>query len=225
MGVSHQEQILIVGCGRVGLELALSISRQGYVVTIIDSNPRAFDRLGTDFRGRTVQGEAFDKETLERAGIKTAHAFAAVTASDSANVVAARIARDIYHIEHVIARVYDPRRTPIYEKLGLQTIASSSWGAKRIEQIILHPGLHSLYAPGDGEVQIYELSVSEEWTGRKIADLLPANGVLPVAMVRGGRASLPTRETTLLAHDLLQVSATSEAVGVIRQRLHESGVK
>lgn len=225
MGVSHQEQILIVGCGRVGLELALSISRQGYVVTIIDSNPRAFDRLGTDFRGRTVQGEAFDKETLERAGIKTAHAFAAVTASDSANVVAARIARDIYHIEHVIARVYDPRRTPIYEKLGLQTIASSSWGAKRIEQIILHPGLHSLYAPGDGEVQIYELSVSEEWTGRKIADLLPANGVLPVAMVRGGRASLPTRETTLLAHDLLQVSATSEAVGLIRQRLHESGVK
>lgn len=225
MGAKHQEQIIIVGCGRVGLELALSISQQGYAVTIIDANPRAFDRLGADFRGRTVQGEAFDKETLERAGIAEAHAFAAVTASDSANVVAARIARDIYHIEHVVARVYDPRRTPIYEKLGLQTIASSSWGAKRIEQIILHPGLQSLYAPGNGEVQIYELSVGEEWEGRKIADLLPPEGVLPVALVRGGRASLPTRDTPLQAHDLLQVSAASEAVGLIRQRMRENGVK
>ncbi len=225
MGATHQERIIIVGCGRVGLELALSVSQQGYAVTVIDANPRAFDRLGPDFRGRTVQGEAFDKESLERAGIKDAHALAAVTASDSANVVAARIARDIYHVEHVVARVYDPRRSPIYEKLGLQTIASSSWGAKRIEQIILHPGLQSLYAPGNGEVQIYELSVSDDWDGRKIADLLPADGALPVAIVRGGRASLPTRDMALQAHDLLHVSATSEAVGLIRQRLHKNGAK
>lgn len=225
MGVKHEEHIIIVGCGRVGLELAQSISRQGYAVTVVDANPRAFDRLGPDFRGRTVQGEAFDKETLERAGITNAHAFAAVTASDSANVVAARIARDIYHVEHVVARVYDPRRTPIYEKLGLQTIASSSWGAKRIEQIMLHPGWQSLYAPGNGEVQLYEISVPDEWNGRTIDDLLPAEGALAAGLVRGGRASLPTRATPLQAHDLLQISATLEALSVVRQRLRVNGEK
>jgi trk system potassium uptake protein TrkA len=222
MGALHKEQIIIVGCGRVGVELALSISRQGYALAVVDQNPRAFDRLGPDFRGRTVQGEAFDREVLQRAGIETAHAFAAVTASDSANIVAARIARDIYHVEHVVARVYNPRRAPIYEKLGLQTVASSSWGAKRIEQLILHSGWQSVNIAGNGEVQIYEISVSEEWAGRKVSDLVPSEGAIPVALVRAGRGSLPTRDTVLRAHDLLQVSATGEAIDLLRGRLREN---
>ncbi len=225
MRAKHKEQIIIVGCGRVGVELALSISQQGYAVTIVDQNPHAFDRLGPDFRGRTVQGEAFDREALARAGIETAHAFAAVTASDSANIVAARIARDIFHVEHVVARVYNPRRAPIYEKLGLQTITSSSWGAKRIEELILHPGLQSMFAAGNGEVQIYEVSVSEEWAGRKAGDLVPAEGAILVALARGGRGSLPTRDTVLQTHDLLQISATGDAFNLLSQRLHGGGEK
>src|SRR3990170_3610224 len=127
MGNPHKDEIVVVGCGRVGAELAMSISRQGHTITVIDVNPRTFDRLGPNFKGKTVQGEGLDRDVLQRAGIETAHALAAVTASDSANIVTARIARDLYHVPHVVARVYNPRRAPIYEKLNLQTVASSSW--------------------------------------------------------------------------------------------------
>jgi len=223
MGTGSRQQIIIVGCGRVGMELALSVWRKNHSVTVVDSNPRAFDRLGPEFRGRMVQGEAFDQDVLTRAGIETADAFAAVTASDSANIVAARVARDIYHVDHVVARVYNPRRTPVYEKLGLQTIISSSWGAQRIEQLILHPDLQSLSSAGNGEVQIYEISVPQEWEGRKISELVPPAAAIPVALARGGRGSLPTPETILQADDLLQVSATAEGVALLRQRLPENG--
>jgi trk system potassium uptake protein len=216
MGTGTRQQIIIVGCGRVGVELAISIWQKNHTVTVVDSNPRAFDRLGPEFRGRTVQGEAFDQDVLKRAGIETTDAFAAVTASDSANIVAARVARDIYHVHHVVARVYNPRRTPVYEKLGLQTIISSSWGAQRIEQLILHPDLQSISSAGNGEVQIYEISIPQEWEGRRIKELVPPETAIPVALARGGRGSLPTPETILKAHDLLQVSATEDGVAALR---------
>src|SRR5574341_883313 len=146
MGTGTQQQIIVVGCGRVGRELALSVFRKGHSVAVVDVNPSAFDRLGSEFRGRTGQGDGFAEDVLKRAGIETADAVAAVTTSDSVNIVVARVARDLYHIPHGVARVYNPRRAPIYEKLGLQTIASSSWGAQRIEQLILHPGLQSVYS-------------------------------------------------------------------------------
>jgi trk system potassium uptake protein TrkA len=223
MGSGSQQQIIIVGCGRVGTELALSTFQKGHLVTVVDSNPDAFERLGPGFRGRTVQGDGFNQDTLKRAGIETADAFAAVTASDSVNIVAARVARDLFHIRHVVARVYNPRRTPIYEKLGLQTIASSSWAAQRIEQLILHPDLQSVYVAGNGEVQIYEISIHEDWEGRPIGDLVPAEGAIPVALARGGRGSLPKRDTLLKAHDLLQVSATEAGAALLRQRLKTNG--
>jgi trk system potassium uptake protein TrkA len=121
--------------------------------------------------------------------------------------------------------VYNPRRAPIYEKLGLQTIASSSWGAQRIEQLILHPGLQSVYAAGNGEVQIYEVSVPHAWEGRTVGDLVPEVNALPVAIARGGRACLPARDTVLHAQDILQVSATDEGARVLRERLHANREK
>lgn len=225
MGTGTQQQIIIVGCGRVGGELALSVFRKGHSVAVVDSNPRAFDRLGSEFRGRTVQGDGFAEDVLKRAGIETADAVAAVTTSDSVNIVVARVARDLYHIPHVVARVYNPRRAPIYEKLGLQTIASSSWGAQRIEQLILHPGLQSVYSAGNGEVQIYEVSVPHGWDGGAVGDLVPDVNALPVAIARGGRACLPDRSTILRAHDVLQVSATDEGAAILRQRLQSRGEK
>lgn len=221
---THHENIVIIGCGRVGAELAQTISRKGFAVAVMDVNVEAFERLGAGFRGRTVQGDALDREALRRAGIETAHAVAAVTTSDSANIMAARIARDIYHVEHVVARVYDPSRAPIYERMGLQTIASSSWGAKRIEQLLLHPGLQSVYSAGNGEVQIYEISVPEEWDGRLITDLLPAGQALAVALARGGRGQLPPPDLLLQLHDILQVSATAEGAAALRQALSQDEV-
>lgn len=219
------ENVLIVGCGRVGVELAGSISAKGHHVTVMDSNLHAFDRLGAGFRGRTVQGDALDQDALRRAGIAQAHGVAAVTTSDSANIVAARIARDIFHVEHVVARVYDPSRAPIYEHMGLQTITSSSWGARRIEQLLLHPGLRSLVAAGNGEVQLYEITVPEAWAGRALRDVLPAGQALPSSVVRGGRALLPDPGFELHDNDLLQVSATAEGAAALRQLLNENGRK
>ena len=223
MGTGSQQNVIIVGCGRVGAELALSVFRQGHNVAVIDSSVHAFDRLGPEFRGRTVQGDAIDQDVLRRAGIESADALAAVTTSDSVNIIVARVARDMFHVAHVVARVYNPRRAPVYEKMGLQTIASSSWGAQRIEQLILHPGLQSVCSAGNGEVQVFEISVPDGWEGRRVRDLVPDPNALPVALTRGGRACLPDWDTTLRAHDLLQVSATAEGAATLRERLQTTG--
>ena len=220
---SHKGPIVIVGCGRVGMELAQSIAAQGHPVAVMDSNPKAFDRLGPSFRGRMVQGDALDQEGLKRAGIESAHGLAAVTSSDSANIVTARIARDIFKVTHVVARVYDPMRGPIYERLRLQTIASSSWGSRRIEQLLLHPGLQSVVTAGNGEVQVFEIAVPEAWDGRRLGDLLPTGEALPVALARGGRALLPGLDTTLHAQDFLHVSATAAGAASLRQLLRVPG--
>lgn len=214
-----KKHIIIAGCGRVGRELAKSIFTMGYAVTVVDSDSRTFDRLGYDFEGRTVQGDIFDQDVLKRTGIKDAFAFAAVTNSDSVNIVATRIARDVYHVPHAIARIYNPRSTPIYEKLGLQTVSSSSWGAQRIAQLIFHPGIHSVYSAGNGEVQIYEIIINDEWHGHKLAELVPSKEAITVAIGRGGRASLPTPDTILQVHDILQISATDEGAALLQRRL------
>lgn len=215
-------KIIVVGCGRVGVELALSL-QAGHLVTVIDSDPRAFDRLGLHYSGRTVRGEALDRDVLLRAGVETADALAAVTASDNVNVIVASVARKIYRIQRVVTRVYSPRRRPIYEKLNVQTVASSSWGAHRIEQLLVHPGLQSLFAAGNGEVQVYEMPIPDEWSGRKVADLVPVGTALPVALARGGRGLLPGADTLFETDDVLQVSATDAGIKILRERVHANG--
>lgn len=211
-------RIIIVGCGRVGVELALSLADE-HVVTVIDTNAQAFDRLGADFRGRTVQGEGFDEEVLRRAGIETTDALAAVTSSDNVNVVVARMAREVYHIDRVVARVYQPRRIPTYEKFGLQTVASSSWGANRIAQLLVHPGLQSIGSVGNGEVQIYEITVPEAWRGRRLDELLPEGQAIGAAFARGGRGELPDPGLVLQPRDVLHVSVTRDGLTELRRRI------
>jgi trk system potassium uptake protein len=214
--------IVIVGCGRVGVELALAL-HQDHSVSVIDRNVHAFDRLGLHFSGRAIHGHGMDRTALERAGIETAQALAAVTSSDNVNAIVARIARDIYHVQRVVARLYNPRRAAVYEKLDLQTISSSSWGARRIEQLLIHPGMQSVSSAGNGEVQIYELTVPPEWSGRKISDLVPMEHAIPVTLARNGKGFLPRAESTLESQDILQVSSTPEGVRVLRERIHENG--
>jgi trk/ktr system potassium uptake protein len=214
--------VIIVGCGRVGAELALSLCADHHIC-VIDQSPSAFERLSTDFRGRTLQGKALDRDVLIRAGVESADALAAVTTSDNANAIVGKIARDVFHIRRVVARIYNPRRAPLYEKLGLQTVASSSWGAQRIEQLIVHPKLQSTYLAGKGEVQIYETNVPEDWNGRKISELVPVGQALPVALTREGQAILPSAGTILQTQDDLLISATQEGVALLRERLHVNG--
>jgi len=214
--------VIVVGCGRVGVELALSICRK-HVVTVVDPKPLAFDRLGADFHGRAVRGDGLDKEALLRAGIENAEALAAVTNSDNVNVVVARITRDLFHIPRVIARVYNPRRALVYEKLGIQTVASSSWGAMRIEQYILNPGLESVFSAGNGEVQLYEIIIPQAWDGHPLGDLMPEHDAQAMAVVRSGKAKVPDRSFLLHAQDILHIGATGESITVLNQHLHAYG--
>jgi len=214
--------VIIVGCGRVGVELALSLYNE-HLVTVIDPDPRSFDRLGLHFSGRTVQGEGMDRNVLVRAGIDTANALAAVTAFDNVNVIVARIAREVFQVKRVATRVYNPRRLPIYEKLNLQTVSSSSWGAHRIQELLIHPNLQSLVSAGNGEVQIYETTIPAEWAGHKVTDLVPAESAIPVSLARGSKSMLPRAEMMLEADDILQVSASTEGLNILRQRIHDNG--
>lgn len=223
MADKSRQHIIIIGCGRLGAELARSLSQKKHSLAIIDSNERAFERLGPDFRGRTVHGQSIDQDVLMRAGIQEAHAFAAVTSSDSVNIVTARVARDIYNVEHVFARVFSPGKTAIYEKLGLQTVSTSSWGAQRFEQLILHPGVRSFATAGNGEVQMYEMTIPHEWAGRPLTELVPAEHAIAIALTRAGRAALPAQDMRLQQDDILQVSATGPGVALIRQRLKLNG--
>jgi trk system potassium uptake protein TrkA len=196
--------VLIVGCGREGSELARSIVQKGHSVTIVDVNPANFDRLGPDFRGRTVQGYSIDRGTLERAGIEQADAFAATTQSDNENIVAARIARDVFNVKRVVARVYNPGRREVYERLGLQSITSTSWGARRLEQILLHPGVIDLEI-GRGDVKLLSVRVPEGWRDLSVTDVCNGEAVV-CAIERDGHAFVPRPDERLQTGDIAAIT-------------------
>jgi len=211
--------IVVVGCGRVGSELAYQLYRKGHQVTVIDQTASAFNNLHPDFRGRKVEGELLSREVLHRAGIEEADGLAAVTNSDSFNVVAAHLARTAYRVPRVVSRNFDPRFRPLHEAFGLQVVSSSIWAAQQTEEFLCQAPSRTLFSAGSGEVQIYELIVPEGWQGRSLRDLLSDVQCVAVALVRGGQAALPVAEMKLETGDLLYLSATAEGMEVLRSRL------
>lgn len=205
-------KIIIVGCGRVGAALAQSMAANQHDVTVVDSNPTAFDRLGVSFRGRTVVGICFDRDVLLRAGIKSADAFAAVTSSDNANALAARIARDRFAVPRVIARIYDPQRRALYDKLGLETISSASWGAAQIERLLTAPEFQSVYSICDGEVQLVQVMVEDALNGRPASLLTQPDESIVVALTRASRTFIPKPDTVLQIGDIVMVGVKAEAM-------------
>ena len=211
---------IVLGCGRVGAELCYRLYKAGHQVVVVDSNKQAFNRLHSDFRGRTLEGEGLSESVLERAGIREAHGLAAVTNSDTLNAVAAHIARAFYDVPNVVARNYDPNLRSIIEAFGLQTVGSTYWGAQRVEELLMNPMQKVVYSPGNGEVEIYEVLIPEEWNNRTLGELLDQlKGCYPVALSRAGRASLPDMDTKLHEGDLLNVSSTFEGIGTLTARL------
>ncbi|HWQ70438.1 MAG TPA: NAD-binding protein [Patescibacteria group bacterium] len=210
---------IIVGCGRVGAELAYRLFQKGHQVTVIDQVAAAFHNLPTDFRGRTVEGEALASDILRRAGIEKADGLAAVTNSDSLNVVVAHVATTVYHVPQVVVRNYHPRWRPLHEAFGLQVVSSTSWGAQRIEELLYPAFAKCVFSAGNGEVEIYELSVSEAWHGHTLQDLLHAGQCLAVALTRAGKAILPSSEEPLEVGDILYLSSTMEGIETLRERL------
>ena len=211
---------IVLGCGRVGAELCYRLYKAGHQVVVVDSNKQAFNRLHSDFRGRTLEGEGLAESVLERAGIREADGLAAVTNSDTLNAVAAHIARAFYDVPNVVARNYDPNLRSIIEAFGLQTVGSTYWGAQRVEELLMNPMQKVVYSPGNGEVEIYEVLIPEEWNNRTLGELLDQlKGCYPVALSRAGRASLPDADTKLHEGDLLNVSSTFEGIGTLTARL------
>ncbi len=216
-------KLIIVGCGRLGSALALATAREGHEVTVVDRNLEAFDRLGAEFHGRTVQGEVLHRDVLRRAGIEEADGLAAVTPDDHVNLVVARVAAHQFKVPNVVARVYDPRHLPLFEDLGVQTVSSAVWGAERLRQLLTHPGVVSLASFGHGEVSLVEVRVPAAWEGRTLEDLYADTALHPAVVLRSGAALLPTSPTFILEEgDLLVLAVSREALARLKALLHQA---
>jgi trk system potassium uptake protein TrkA len=197
--------IVILGCGRVGSLLAHRLDEGGHSVAVVDQDPKAFARLGPDFAGTTVTGMGFDRETLEAAGISRAHAFAAVSSGDNTNIIAARVARETYGVEQVIARIYDPERAEVYQRLGIPTVATVSWTAGQIMRGLLPLGAQEEFVDATGEMTLAEVHLADSWFGRGYRDLEMGASARVAFITRYGKPFLPDGQTVLQQGDLVHL--------------------
>jgi trk system potassium uptake protein TrkA len=207
--------IVIMGCGRVGGALTVELAKAGHSVAIIDRRPEAFDRLPPGFDARTIVGQGFDREVLEAAGIKEARGFVAVSNGDNSNIVAARIAREHFHVPKVIARIYDPRRAEIYEKLDIPTIASVRWAAARIMFLLFHGQEEVKESFAGGTLLHIQREAPDHLTGKPIQSVVSQGEVEVIAIERGGNAFLPAEGATFQQGDLVHFVVTTAAVGTL----------
>jgi trk system potassium uptake protein TrkA len=211
---------IIVGCGRVGSELAMLLSRRGHDVTIIDHVGSSFSHLDPAWRGRTIEAEAMAEGVLKRAGIEQADSLASVTDSDAVNAVVAHVASTVYNVPSVVSRNYDPRWRPLHEAMGLRMVSSTAWGAQRLEELLESRRTRPVFSAGNGEVEIYELDVPKSWDGKLLAELVGGLECAVVSITRGGRATMPAPKATLEAGDLIHVGAGIAGVTALRGRLY-----
>lgn len=197
--------IVILGCGRVGASLAHALDELGHSVAVVDMDPGSFRRLGPDFSGATVTGVGFDRETLEKAGIGKADAFAAVSSGDNTNILAARVARETYGVDKVVARIYDPKRAEIYERLGIPTVATVAWTTGQILRRLFPMGAEEEYRDPSGSVALAEVHVGPTWIGHRVQELQQLTDARVAFLTRYGNVVLPTHETVLQEGDLVHM--------------------
>ncbi|MDX6285307.1 MAG: trk/ktr system potassium uptake protein [Frankiales bacterium] len=197
--------VVIMGCGRVGSSLAHILEAQGHTVAVIDRNPEAFRRLGPDFEGRRITGFGFDRDTLHEAGIEKAGAFAAVSNGDNSNIIAARVARETFGIESVVARIYDPGRAEVYQRLGIPTVATVRWTADQILRRLLPHGAEPEWRDPTGAVVLAEVHVGERWLGQAVTTLEATTGARVAFLTRLGEALVTDGKTVIQEGDLVHV--------------------
>ncbi len=205
-------KVIIMGCGRVGEQLARLMVAEGHQVAVIDYDESALERLGPDFKGQKVVGVGFDQQVLVQAGIEQADAFAATSSSDNANIVAARTARTYFRVPRVVARLYDPRRAEIYQRLGLRTISSTTWGAERIRELLTDADLDPKLAFGSGEVTLVSVEVPAALVGRLVRDLSVPTEIVVAAITRQGRAFIPTSGSEFQEGDEIHLVVLASAM-------------
>jgi trk system potassium uptake protein TrkA len=206
-------KVIIVGCGRAGAELALQLLQDGHDITVVDKDPKAFYRLGEGFKGETVTGIGFDRDVLIRAGVQRADALAAFTDGDNTNIITARVARNVFRVPKVVARLYDPRRAEIYQRLGLQTVSSTAWGVNRAIQLLIHPDLHVAATLGNGDVEVVELEVPSHWVSRTLNNANVPGEISVVALTRKDKTIIPTLGTVFQEGDRVAIAVLVSSRG------------
>jgi trk system potassium uptake protein TrkA len=199
--------IVIMGCGRVGSTLAHILEDRGNTVAVIDRDPEAFRRLRPAFRGDRVTGMGFDREVLTRAGIERADGFAAVSSGDNSNIIAARVARETFGVRAVAARIYDPRRAEVYERLGIPTVATVRWTADQMLRKLLPEGAEPLWRDTTGKIVLSEVQVSAAWIGEPVKMVEASVGTRIAYIDRLGEAIVPQPGTVLQQGDVVHVIA------------------
>jgi len=205
-------RVIIMGCGRVGEQVSRRLDEKGHQVSVIHDADEVIERLGPRFHGKVVIGVGFDRDVLLRAGIENADAFAATSPSDNANIVASQIARNIYRVPRVIARLYDPRRAELYRRLGLVTISTTTWGAERIYEMLTHTELDAEATFGHGEVTLIPVDVPLNLIGRTVSNVAIPGEISVVAITRDGVAELPMLGSEFRAGDLIHFAVHSRAL-------------
>jgi trk system potassium uptake protein TrkA len=209
--------VVVMGCGRVGSAIARRLEQIGHSVAVIDQDPEAFRRLGPDFTGRQVKGLGFDRQTLLDAGIDTAGAFAAVSSGDNSNIISARVARETFGVQHVVARIYDEKRAEVYERMGIPSVATVPWTVNRLLRELLSVKVSELWREPTGKVLLMRVTITEGWIGRKLSELEAASGARAAWLIRFGEAQLPSSNVVLQDGDQLVVAVTDD----ITARVHE----
>jgi trk system potassium uptake protein TrkA len=207
--------VVIMGCGRVGSTLAHNLEARGHSVAIVDQDSDAFRRLGADFAGLTVTGIGFDRAVLREAGIERADAFAAVSSGDNSNIISARLARETFGVSRVVARIYDPKRAEVYERLGIPTVATVRWTADRMERHLVPEGAVEIFRDPTSTVSIVEVPLHAGWIGQPLRALEAAAGARAAYLMRFGVGALPSGTTVLQDGDQVYMLVTDDIANAV----------
>lgn len=211
--------VVVVGCGRVGSGLAVELTREGHTVAVMDKSPRAFRRLPPDWSGSRVVGSGFDRDDLESAGADGAGALAAVTSGDNTNILTVRIARETYQIPHVVARIYDPRRAEIYQRLGIPTVATVTWTIDQVRRRLIPDATSQEWADASGRLLLVDRDLPDHWGGRPLLEVERTGEVRLVAVTRAGTPRLDLRELVGQEGDILHLAVAKDAVNQLETDL------
>ncbi len=211
--------VIVVGCGRVGSQLATLLSIEGHNVVVIDKSPEAFKRLGSIFNGVTIKGLGFDEEILEEAGVRECDAFAAVTNLDNTNLMAAEVARKIFEVPHVVARLYNPVRERTYMQLGLDYVCGTTLVAETLMDKIMAGHGHHIASLGD--VEIVNFKASDEVEGKTVGDIEIKHRFRIAAVARGDSMFVPDSDTALHAGDVVLGSVKEDSFSKVERYMEE----
>jgi trk system potassium uptake protein TrkA len=203
---------IVMGCGRVGAAAATALEGRGHTVAVIDQDPAAFRRLPPAFTGQRVTGVGFDREILRQAGIAEAYGFAAVSSGDNSNVLAARVVRETFGVDNVVARIYDPDRAEVYQRLGLATVATVPWAADQVLRQVLPAGAAGEYQEPSGYLTLARFDLHPGWVGADLTEIEAAVAGRVAFISRFGKAVLPTDQTVYQAGDLLHVMLPTDSM-------------